>query len=134
MSPSPSSIVDENISNRLENIEIALTQYQSKCASIQNVDSDMIEARLELLENNLTLINSKENTHLDDIVTLSTKIESLEAEIARLNQYGRKENIILSGIPDNVGHSHLEQVVVTTPIHSSLSSEVVSHHEFHLAQ
>ena len=106
----PASLNDNN--TRLENLEIAIAQFESKCSSIQDGDKDLTEARLDILENNLSSMNSSEKSHFDDIVILSTKIESLEAEIARLNQYGRKENIILSGIPDNIGHNQLEKVVI----------------------
>ena len=71
-----------------------------------------LEAKVDsLTEENITL---KENiTELNDYADeCDEKIITLEDKINKLDQYIRRENIVISGIPENISHNDLENKVI----------------------
>lgn len=93
--------------------------------SINNMDPEYID-RIQILERELAEIRinfinlSTDNSHLKDRVDLLeddkneilTNLVTLEKNLDRLNQYGRRENIELSGIPMYIPQNELEDVVI----------------------
>ena len=71
---------------------------------------------LEAKVDNLTKenIKLKENiTELNDYADeCDEKIITLEDKINKLDQYIRRENIVISGIPENISHNDLENKVI----------------------
>ena len=90
-----------------------------------NMDPEFVE-RLELVERELAELRIKyinlstENSNLKDKVheleddkdDILTSLVFLEKNLDKLNQYGRRENIELSGIPSNIPQKELENVVI----------------------
>ena len=88
-------------------------------------DPEYIE-RLKLLERELAeirinnmnittenlILKDRLNDLEDDNYDMSKTLVTLEKELNRLNQYGRRENIELSGIPTNIPQEKLEHVVI----------------------
>ena len=78
-------------------------------------------SRLKFLEESVARL-SKENLWLKEKV--STKIEEMfdvwdrlyhcEISTSNLNQYNRRENIEIAGIPNNIQNYHLEEFVINT--------------------
>ena len=89
------------------------------------MDADFIE-RIQILERDLAELRisniniSTENSILNDKLKvlecnndeILTSLTSIEKELDLLNQYGRRENIELTGIPINVPQDNLENVVI----------------------
>ena len=48
--------------------------------------------------------------HSDEVEQLVTKMVELEIEIQKTNQYGRRPNLVIDGIPDRVPQHHLEGI------------------------
>ena len=96
----PTSVATaENISN-LENT--LLSRFDELSKELLNV-KDVIIKNLQV-----------ENERLRDKVSnLESKVVSLEINQNMLEQYGRRNNIEVSGIPDSVGDNDLEEKVIS---------------------
>ena len=44
---------------------------------------------------------------------MENKVASLEAKLNHYNQYGKRNNLVLSGIPDTVENKDLERIVTS---------------------
>ena len=96
----PTSVATaENVSN-LENT--LLSRFDELSKELLNV-KDVIIKNLQA-----------ENERLRDKVSnLESKVVSLEVNQNMLGQYGRRNNIEVSGIPDTVGDNDLEEKVIS---------------------
>ena len=66
-----------------------------------------------------------ENEHpKEKLCSLENKVILIEASQNMLEQYGRRNNIDISGIPDSVGQSSLEEKVVS--VFSNIGVDVTS--------
>ena len=93
----PINLMDPEYIERLMTLEVEVAKIRIDC---MNVSTE-----------NLTL-KDKINNLQEENKEIVTNLISLEKEIDRLNQYGRRENIELSGIPTNIPQEGLEDVVI----------------------
>lgn len=102
------------------------SQHTTPITIFKNImDTDYID-RILILEKDLAEIrianynNSTENSILKDRIKdleenkdeILNSLVSLETELDILNQYGRRENIELTGIPKNIPQENLEDLVI----------------------
>lgn len=81
---------------------------------------DILENNLEKFQQSIVTDLKNENTKLkNDILGLAKEIEvqnkkiiDLEINQSKLDQYGRRNNLEISGIPDEISHHDLQESVV----------------------
>ena len=95
--PTPINIMDPEYIERLKIMEIELAKIRIDCLNI-STENSTLKNRVISLE--------------DEKEEISASLLSLEKDLNRLNQYGRRENIELSGIPNNIPQERLEEVVI----------------------
>ena len=93
----PEKIMVPEYIDRLKTLEIELAKIRIDCINI-STENETLKDRVTSLE--------------DEKDELSDNLISIEQELNRLNQYGRRENIELSGIPTNISQDRLENVVI----------------------
>ena len=81
------------------------------------------DPRVKVEENIINCINNlkEEIVNLKDIViklraecsTLENKVVTLEQNLYSLGQYGRRNNLVLSGIPESIPNNQLENTVAS---------------------
>ena len=97
-----------------QEIYTQLSTPESYLASLQAIQQDIIEVKEtnKKLANELAKIKAK---HLMSEAKIDENLDYiyfLEREVARLDQYGRRENVELIGIPESIGHRDLEATVI----------------------
>ena len=99
------------------NTRIKKSDFQEALANLeQNIANSIISVKTELKEeiNNLKDVTIKriqdENVILwDRCSNLEQKLVEFEYSTNNLEQYGRRNNIIISGIPDSINVNQLEE-------------------------
>ena len=123
-------------------LQILLKEYSNAPPSLpepENLQADLLTGtllnRLNILENSVDNLKKdnkrlkKEFRELNDYVEdAEEKIIDLEIKVNKLDQYMRRENIVISGIPDFVPQLHLEEKV--SEILQSIDVKVESN-DFH---
>ena len=59
---------------------------------------------------------------------LEDKVVSLESSVNQVQQYGRRNNIVMSGIPDNVANDELEDTVTSIMEDVDVIVQLVQNH------
>ena len=94
--------------------------------------SDIIIERLNYLERSLTTLQNETYTYKSQIEDLLTSNEELEKQLNIFQQYNRRENIELSGVPENILQKDLERFVISIlrriGVHNLSSYEIVACH------
>ena len=97
------------------NVELSPSQSSSSIEFSNDVDcssnTDVLK-RIALLEQGSASLQKRlieTESYLDQV---DEYIYALERSVAQLDQYGRRENIEISGIPNSVPKQHLEEEVI----------------------
>ena len=91
-----------------------------------SITNDFLLEKINLLEKSIELVSTKlesvisTNEEKDKVIKnlqkqnlqLSTEIENLEVELTNLNQYGRRECVEMTNIPESISQNQLEGHVV----------------------
>ena len=112
--PSPSDTTSDNNNNSYdENNEIGETTERSIVAIEGNIEDNVIE-RLQYLENTIARLSAeniwlkeKMNGKVNEMYDVWDRLYHCEREASNLNQYNRRENIEIAGIPNNIPNHHL---------------------------
>ena len=70
---------------------------------------ESLEEQLEMIKHKTSKLNNLYKNDLDDVYD---KFYDIECRVIQNEQYSRRENIIISGIPDNVNQKDLEKSVL----------------------
>ena len=89
---------------KIEVLNNNLTKEKSQNVSIFN--------ELESIKNEITILKNNNNKINSEIYNLNDEIYYMDKKLIEINQYARRESIIISGIPDNVKHDKLEETVL----------------------
>ena len=108
-------VTQTQLNDGLEKLRTDLTMLINE--SIQSVKDTIIS--------NLTQANKD---LFDKIQLLEEKVVSLESELQASNQYNRQNNLLISGIPEDVQHESLETISIGI-INKCCSAIVVSPEE-----
>ena len=102
-------------SSKKMSVEEALGKLQNELSSqISNLTNEVRSTRGEVinLKNVITKILQEENDLLRARCSkLENKVIDLESSINHIEQYGRRNNVIISGIPDDINDNDLESTV-----------------------
>ena len=74
-------------------------------ANLENLDEEIINSRFDRLEKKIKASN-------DLLLQQDELIYQMEKQIYQLQQYNRRENIEIIGLPDNINNSELEKTVI----------------------
>ena len=111
-----SQILEISKSYSPENLEICdntstVGSVSSFGNSLNETVADLVK-RVDMLEaDNLNLKNKIDNLN-DHNEELAENVYELEVNLAKLDQYGRKENVIIKGVPVNIKQHGLEKYVL----------------------
>ena len=70
------------------------------------------EGRIMNLDRSFVNIQNENYRYNEDIINLQKCIESLEKELTSFQQYNRRENIEISGIPESIPQNELEKIII----------------------
>ena len=74
--------------------------------------NNSMEERLRYLDISLAQMQNQYHGQDEQIIALKNQVETLDIELNKLLQYNRRENIEISGIPENVQQNELENIVI----------------------
>lgn len=93
------AVTTDSLKNLVDNIIVKINSSRDDINSL----NDIVIKRLQ--EDSIWLrVNSE---------CLEKSVDLLQSQIDNLRQYHRRNNLILSGIPDSVSDNHLEKVLTT---------------------
>ena len=80
--------------------------------NVEKISRDMriLEEDIDYLDTNLKVVQEKSTKNSEDILEYDNVIIAMDKEIIANNQYNRRPNLIIDGIPANVPQSELENV------------------------
>ena len=95
---------DDNLLAKME--ENILNNMNSKFVDLKNEISNLKDIIIKRLQD--------ENQRLQEkCKKLEEKVINVESDVNSLNQYGRRNNIVFTGIPDSVNDEDLESTVTS---------------------
>ena len=112
------SIIHDNIRSKKQlSFEDAVEKMESNILEeISKLNADVRSMKDKLLNMKDVIINclQDENALLRSRCSkLEDKVVSLESSVNQVEQYGRRNNIVISGIPDDVADDDLEDAVTS---------------------
>ena len=112
------SIIHDNIRSKKQlSFEDAVEKMESNILEeISKLNADVRSMKDKLLNMKDVIMNclQDENALLRSRCSkLEDKVVSLESSVNQVEQYGRRNNIVISGIPDDVADDDLEDVVTS---------------------
>lgn len=99
---------EENESTSCNTIEFIKSLETKLLARFDGIDQELLNIK-DVVIKNLQVENQKLRYKINQ---LENKVISLEANTNSLEQYGRRNNLEISGIPDSIGHNELEDKVI----------------------
>ena len=73
--------------------------------------SQLLDDKFQTVTNQLTNIETTIISIQEGIGEHNLRIHSLESEVSELQQYSRRNNLIVAGIPENVNEDRIETVL-----------------------
>ena len=98
--------LEEAIANLQSHLSEKVTILTTEVRSIKNEVTNLKDVIIKRLQDENELLRAKCNK-------LENKVVSLELSIDLFEQYGRRNNIVISGIPDDISDNDLESSTVT---------------------
>ena len=95
-----------NLNGEKENL---FNIFKMNCEKISK-DMKILEEDIDYLDTNLKVVQEKSTKNSHDIFENYNAIIAMDKEIIANNQYNRRQNLIIDGIPDKVPQSELENV------------------------
>ena len=117
----PNTYPDYHSSNFENGSSVSSSRSSSESESEISIDSNNVlqintvevnEHKLNTIESEITNLKSKVSDNEDIIEQLKEHVYLLEKELTKLNQYGRRENIEITGIPNKISQQNLEVEVL----------------------
>ena len=103
-------------SSRKMSLEDAIANLHSDLSEkITNLTTAVRSTKDEVInlnEKSIRRLQDENKLHRAKCSKLENKIVSLESSINQVEQYGRRNNIVISGIPDDISDNGLESTVV----------------------
>ena len=103
-------------SSRKMSLEDAIANLHSDLSEkITNLTTAVRSTKDEVInlnEKSIRRLQDENKLHRAKCSKLENKIVSLESSINQVEQYGRRNNIVISGIPDDISDNDLESTVV----------------------
>ena len=103
-------------SSRKMSLEDAIANLHSDLSEkITNLTTAVRSTKDEVInlnEKSIRRLQDENKLHRAKCSKLENKIVSLEPSINQVEQYGRRNNIVISGIPDDISDNDLESTVV----------------------
>ena len=103
-------------SSRKMSLEDAIANLHSDLSEkITNLTTAVRSTKDEVInlnEKSIRRLQNENKLHRAKCSKLENKIVSLESSINQVEQYGRRNNIVISGIPDDISDNDLESTVV----------------------
>ena len=103
-------------SSRKMSLEDAIANLHSDLSEkITNLTTAVRSTKDEVInlnEKSIRRLQDENKLHRAKCSKLENKIVSLESSINQIEQYGRRNNIVISGIPDDISDNDLESTVV----------------------
>ena len=103
-------------SSRKMSLEDAIANLHSDLSEkITNLTTAVRSTKGEVInlnEKSIRRLQDENKLHRAKCSKLENKIVSLESSINQVEQYGRRNNIVISGIPDDISDNDLESTVV----------------------
>ena len=113
--------IEQNITNSINSIKTDINSIKSDISSVKTDLKDEINNLKDVIIKRL----QDENATLREWCSqLEQRLVVFESSTNNLEQYGRRNNIVISGIPDSVDVNHLEELV--TEIVSDIDVKVTS--------
>ena len=108
---------------------VTQTQLNDGLEKLRNDLTTLINESIQSVKDTIIANLTKANKDLfDKIKLLEDKVVSLESELQASNQYNRQNNLLISGIPEDVQHENLEAISIGI-INKCCSAIVVSPEE-----
>ena len=103
-------------SSRKMSLEDAIANLHSDLSEkITNLTTAVRSTRDEVInlnEKSIRRLQDENELHRAKCSKLENKVVSLESSINQVEQYGRRNNIVISGIPDDISDNDLESTAV----------------------
>ena len=89
-----------------------ITELLNNFEVLHNQNSIYINSRLEKLELENNKLKIKNNDLKENLYNLNDIVYEMDCKLIEVDQYSRRQNLIISGIPDHVEQKNLERKVI----------------------
>ena len=113
--------IEQNITNSINSIKTDINSIKSDISSVKTDLKDEINNLKDVI---IKRLQDENATLRERCSKLEQRLVAFESSTNNLEQYGRRNNIVISGIPDSVDINHLEESV--TEILSDIDVKVTS--------
>ena len=113
--------IEQNITNSINSIKTDINSIKSDIGSVKTILKDEINNLKDVI---IKRLQDENATLRERCSKLEQRLVAFESSTNNLEQYGRRNNIVISGIPDSVDINHLEESV--TEILSDIDVKVTS--------